>query len=65
MTNETPCFQFSEDGCLIIRDFLSSEECDELRKECLEIIENIDPENQKAIFSTNDHEQVGRIATIF
>lgn len=51
-------FQFHRDGFLILEDFLTESETDELRKAGEQIAEDIPPESRKTIFSTTQTEQV-------
>jgi len=50
--------QFVEDGYLILEDFFSPDQCEEMRKECKRIVDEMNPEEHKEIFSTEAHEQV-------
>ena len=50
--------QFQRDGYLVLKDFLTDEECDDLRKRCHEIVENEDfSDHPRAIFTTQNKKE--------
>jgi hypothetical protein len=51
-------FQFNQDGYVVLDDFLTAEEVEELRAAGNELIQNIPQETHKAVFSTTDAQQV-------
>jgi IMP dehydrogenase/GMP reductase len=51
-------FQFIQDGYVVLDDFLTAEEVEELREAGDELIQNIPNETHKAVFSTTDVPQV-------
>jgi hypothetical protein len=51
-------FQFIHDGYVVLDDFLTAKEVEELRKSGDELIQNIPDESHKAVFSTTDSQQV-------
>jgi hypothetical protein len=51
-------FQFNQDGYVVLDDFLTTEEVEELRAAGNELVQNIPQETHKAVFSTTDAEQV-------
>lgn len=51
-------FQFSHDGYVVLDDFLTAEEVEELRAAGNELVQNIPQETHKALFSTTDAQQV-------
>lgn len=51
-------FQFIQDGYVVLDDFLTANEVEELRKAGDELIQNIPEESHRAVFSTTDAQQV-------
>jgi hypothetical protein len=51
-------FQFLQDGYVVLDDFLTAKEVEELREAGDELIQNIPKESHKAVFSTTDAQQV-------
>jgi hypothetical protein len=51
-------FQFIHDGYVVLDDFVSAKEVEELREAGDELIQNIPNETHKAVFSTTDTQQV-------
>jgi hypothetical protein len=51
-------FQFNQDGYVVLDDFLTPEEVEELREAGNGLIQNIPQETHKAVFSTTDSQQV-------
>jgi len=49
--------QFEKDGLLVIDNFLSPEEVTAIRDEIYKIVEEMDPETDRGVFSTVDHGQ--------
>ena len=47
--------KFERDGLLVIEDFLSIEEVDSLKSEITKLVENMDPETDRGVFSTKDN----------
>jgi hypothetical protein len=51
-------FQFIHDGYVVLDDFLTAKEVEELRKAGDELVQNIPEESHRAVFSTTDAQQV-------
>lgn len=49
---------FAEDGVIILRKFVSEEDCDRLRKRALELVDAFDPASVRHVFSTLTQAQV-------
>jgi hypothetical protein len=47
-------FQFESDGYVVLEDFLSEAEVQELRSECDNLIKNMPQESKRTVFSTVD-----------
>ena len=47
--------KFEKDGLLVIEDFLTPEEVDSLKSEITKLVENMDPETDRGVFSTKDN----------
>ena len=45
---------YKRDGFLVLTDFVSAEECDQLRERALELVSNFNPESIVSIFSTRE-----------
>ena len=56
--HSSPTFQFNHDGYVVLDDFLTAEEVEELRAAGNELVQNIPQETHKAVFSTTDAQQV-------
>nr|CAB3264843.1 phytanoyl-CoA dioxygenase domain-containing protein 1-like [Phallusia mammillata] len=50
--------KFEDDGFLVIEDFFTSSQCDEMQKECFRIVDEMNPLDHREVFSTDDHEQM-------
>lgn len=46
--------QFKQDGFLVLKDFLSKENCESLKEEALQLIDEFNPEKIKTMFSTKN-----------
>lgn len=44
--------QLDKNGYLVVENFLSPEQCDELRKECVKIVDDCDVKDHQACFDT-------------
>jgi hypothetical protein len=51
-------FQFYQDGYVVLDDFLTAKEVEELRKAGGDLIQNVPEECHKAVFSTTEAQQV-------
>jgi hypothetical protein len=51
-------FQFIQDGYVVLDDFLTAEEVEEVKEAGNELIQNTPKETHKAVFSTTDDQQV-------
>jgi hypothetical protein len=51
-------FQFSQDGYVVLDDFLTAKEVEELKEAGNELIQNVPKDTHKAVFSTTDVQQV-------
>jgi phytanoyl-CoA hydroxylase len=49
---------FERAGVLVLRDFVSVEECDRLRARAAELVDEFDPTEARSVFSTTRQEQV-------
>ena len=49
---------FDESGVIILEDFVSREECDELRRRTSELVAGMDRDEAASVFSTTDQEQL-------
>jgi len=49
--------KFEKDGILIIEDFLTKDEVCSIRNEIFEIVENLDPQTDRGVFSTTGCQQ--------
>ncbi|KDR07687.1 phytanoyl-CoA dioxygenase domain-containing protein 1 isoform X2 [Zootermopsis nevadensis] len=49
--------KFLQDGCLVLDDFLTDKEVEELRKAADELIQDIPTESHKSVFSTTEAQQ--------
>eukprot|EP00092_Neocalanus_flemingeri_P040510 GFUD01044115.1.p1 GENE.GFUD01044115.1~~GFUD01044115.1.p1 ORF type:complete len:292 (-),score=76.12 GFUD01044115.1:147-1022(-) len=49
--------QFKKEGLLVIEDFLAPEEVTSLQTEVHNIVEKMDPQTDRGVFSTTDHQQ--------
>jgi len=47
--------KFEKDGLLVIEDFLTLEEVEGLKSEITKLVENMDPETDRGVFSTKDN----------
>ena len=47
--------QFEDDGYLILEDFVSSKDVEAMKKECWQIIEDMNPAEHHTVFSTTKH----------
>jgi len=47
--------KFEKDGLLVIEDFLTLEEVEGLKSEITTLVENMDPETDRGVFSTKDN----------
>lgn len=50
----SPYLQFDRDGYAIIEDFLTDEEVQSLRTEMANIMNNLDPNEHRSVFRTED-----------
>ena len=46
--------KFEKEGLLVIEDFLTLEEVESLKSEITQLVENMDPETDRGVFSTKD-----------
>lgn len=49
---------FRDAGVLILQDFVSREQCDELRQRARQLVAEFDPQSVRSSFSTTDNEQL-------
>jgi phytanoyl-CoA hydroxylase len=50
--------QYQNDGFLVLPDFVSSQQCDELVKEANRLVDEFQPDEHPTIFSTRDQERI-------
>lgn len=54
MISQQQIDQFNADGLLVLKNFVSSAECDHLRKRAADMVREFDPSGLVSIFSTNE-----------
>ena len=47
--------KFEKDGILVIDNFLSQDEVKDMRKEILKLVQDMNPEEHRGVFSTTDN----------
>ena len=50
---------FRETGVIVLRDFVSAEDCAALRQRAQQLVDEFDPGEIRSVFSTTDQEQLG------
>lgn len=54
-------FQFEKDGFLLVEDFLSAEECDQLLSACHDLVTDMKPEEHNTVFTTLEMKRVSEL----
>ena len=49
--------KFKKDGILVIDNFLSQDEVKDMRKEILKLVQDMNPEEHRGVFSTTDNNE--------